>query len=101
MSPIPLRDRSIKITVHFERRDDGGLSIWSDDLPGLHLSHSNPSLALNDVKLALEGIITDMLGERVSVEPLVGIREALGLDVAERSITSTGIREYVTRPIAA
>jgi hypothetical protein len=100
MSPISLRNTSIKITVHFERRDDGGLSIWSDDLPGLHLSHTDP-LALNDVKPVLEGIITDMPGERVSVEPLVGIREALGLDLAERSITPTGIREYVTRPIAA
>jgi hypothetical protein len=101
MNPIPLRDRSIKITVHFERRDDGGLSICSDDLPGLHLSHSNPSLALNDVKPALEGIITDMLGERVSVEPLVGIREALGLDMPEQSIAPIGVREYVTRSIAA
>jgi hypothetical protein len=95
------RDQSIKITVHFERRDDGGLRIWSDDLPGLNLSHRDPVLALDDVKFALEGLITDMLGERVSVEPLVGIREALFLGPVDARQVPTGIREYVSRPIAA
>ena len=37
-----LRDQLLKVTVHFDRRDDGGLSIWSEDLLGLHLSHSDP-----------------------------------------------------------
>jgi hypothetical protein len=95
------RDQSIKITVHFERRDDGGLRIWSDDLPGLNLSHRDPALALDDVKFALEGLITDMLGERVSVEPLVGIREALFPKTNDAQQVPTGIREYVSRPIAA
>jgi hypothetical protein len=100
MSPT-LHDRSIKITVHFERRDDGGLSVWSDDLPGLHLSHQNPALVLDDVRRALEVLVTDALGERVSVEPLVGIREALLPEAIDIPQESAGTREYVTRPIAA
>jgi len=94
-----MRDQLLKVTVHFDRRDDGGLSIWSEDLPGLHLSHSDPSRVIEDVKPVLEGLLTDMLGERVSVQPLVGIREALSKhEVREEP---TGIREYATRLIAA
>jgi hypothetical protein len=26
-----------KIVVHFEAREGGGLSVWAEDLPGLHL----------------------------------------------------------------
>jgi hypothetical protein len=69
------------------------------DLPGLHLPHSDPSRVIEDVKPVLEGLLTDMLGERVSVQPLVSIREALGKhEVPEEP---TGIREYATRLIAA
>ena len=30
-----------KFTIHCETREDGGLRVWSDDLPGLVLSHSD------------------------------------------------------------
>jgi hypothetical protein len=40
-------------------------------------------------------------GERVSVEPLVGIREALFPQAADAQQVPTRIREYVSRPIAA
>ena len=56
------------------------------------------SRVLDDVKPALEGLLTDMLGERVSVQPLVAIREALSRHEAQEP---TGIREYATRLIAA
>jgi hypothetical protein len=52
-------DRLIKITVRFEARDDGGLSVWSDDLPGLHLSHRDAALVIEDVPSALAGLMTD------------------------------------------
>jgi len=95
----PMEGRSIKIVVTFELREDGGLRAWSDDLPGFVLSHSDPQLVIQDVKPALEGLITDLLGERVSVEPLVDIQEAL-LQKAPPSLP-TGPREYVSRSIAA
>jgi hypothetical protein len=94
-------DQSIKVTVHFERRADGGLRVWSEDLPGLTLSHQDPARVLADVKLAIEGLVTDMLGQRVRVEPLVGIQEALFPDEGRSKEIPSGIREYVSRAIAA
>jgi hypothetical protein len=96
-----LGDPLLKVTVHFDQRDDGGLSIWSEDLPGLHLSHSDPSRVIHDVKPVLEGLLTDMLGERVSVEPLVGIREALGKREVEEPQASIGIHEYAATRLNA
>jgi hypothetical protein len=94
-------DQSIKVTVHFERRADGGLYVWSEDLPGLNLSHEDPARVLLDVKLTIEGLVTDMLGQRVRVEPLVGIQEALFPDKDRSQQIPSGIREYVSRSIAA
>jgi hypothetical protein len=87
-----------KVVVHFEPREDGGLSVWADDLPGLHLSHSDPALVIDDVPRALAVLITDMLGERVTVEPLLGIREQAPARIPEPGVS---VREYVSRPIAA
>jgi hypothetical protein len=94
-----LRDQLLKVTVRFERRDDGGMTIRSDDLPGLHLSHSDPSRVVEDVKPALEVLLTDMLGERVSVQPLISIREALSEQAIRQD--QPGVHEYVTKLIAA
>jgi hypothetical protein len=91
------RDQSIKVTVHFERREDGGLTVWSDDLPGLTLSHRDPALVLEDVPSAIAGLVTDMLGERVRVEPLVGLHEALHPEAATKPDIPSGTREYVSR----
>lgn len=42
-----------KIQVTIERRDDGGLRIYSADLPGLVLSHSDARAVLADLGPAL------------------------------------------------
>src|SRR5260221_12516101 len=59
-----------KFVVSFERRDDGGLRAWSDDVPGFVLSHSDPKAVLEDVKPALEAIISHAYGTPVVVEEL-------------------------------
>ena len=46
-----------KITVTFERRPDGGLRVYSDELPGLTLSHAEHATVLADIKPAIEGLI--------------------------------------------
>ena len=97
MMSATYRHQSIKVTVHFERREDGGLTVWSEDLPGLTLSHRDPALVLDDVKAAIESLITDMLGERVRVEPLVELREVLHPETADKADIPSGIREYVSR----
>jgi hypothetical protein len=59
-----------KFIVNFERREDGGLRAWSDDVPGFVLSHSDPKAVLEDVKPALEAILSHVYGTPVVVEEL-------------------------------
>src|SRR5215468_7375473 len=94
------RDQSIKVTVHFERREDGGLTVWSDDLPGLTLSNRDPALVLKDVKPAIEGLVTDILGKRVRVEPLVALHEVLHPETTVKPDIPSGVREYVSKVAA-
>lgn len=46
----------IKITLAFENRGDGGLRVWSPELPGLVLSHPDPFLVIDDISRALAGL---------------------------------------------
>ena len=70
MSTKSNRHKMLKITVHFERRVDGGLRAWSDDVPGFVLSHSDPLLVLDDVEPALETILAARYECKVVVCPL-------------------------------
>jgi hypothetical protein len=51
--------RMPKVTISFERRPDGGLRVWSDELPGLVLSHSDARAVLADIGPALQNIWLD------------------------------------------
>jgi hypothetical protein len=75
-STKPLNDY-FKIVVAFEKRADGGLRAYSDDVPGFVLSHDDASALLKDVKPALEGILSDMFGTKIVVEQLARLRERL------------------------
>lgn len=50
--------RTNSIAVSLERRPDGGLRAWSDDVPGFVLSHKDASAVLRDIKPALEAILS-------------------------------------------
>ena len=70
MSPVVemLNERpswSYRIVVHFERREDGGLRAWCDQVPGLVLSHRNADDVLADIQPALEHILSIQLGHPV------------------------------------
>jgi hypothetical protein len=84
-----------KVVVQFERRSDGGLRAYSDEVPGLVLSHSDPKLVLADIKPALERILSHMFGGEVVVEELPSLRE--WLTQTEAAPLTHGHREYVTR----
>jgi hypothetical protein len=62
-------DRSYKIVVCFERRPDGGLRAWSDDVPGLVLSHRDHDGVLADVITGIREILSDRLGVAIEVRP--------------------------------
>jgi hypothetical protein len=58
------------IVVTFEGREDGGLTAYSDDVPGFVLSDFAPDAVVKDVRPALEGILSRWLREPVVVEEL-------------------------------
>ena len=72
-----MSEKSFKVTVTFERRSDGGLRAWSDDIPGLVLSHTDVDGVLSDIAPAIEVILSFRLRVPISVAPLENIREAL------------------------
>lgn len=84
-----IRSGSARIVVVFEKRADGGLRVYSDDVPGFVLSHPNVEAVQADVVPALEGIISEMIGQPVSVEFVSGQQSALRSDLERR--------EYATR----
>ena len=47
-------EKPFKATVTIERRPDGGLRVWSDDLPGLVLSHTNEDMVFADLPIAVK-----------------------------------------------
>ena len=64
-------------TLHFERREDGGLRAWSEQVPGFLLSHRSADAVLSDVQPALEGILSAQLGYEIKTTPLHDIKDAL------------------------
>lgn len=58
------------ISVVFENRPDGGIRVYSDDVPGFVLSHADKTAFLSDVRPALETIIGEMVGYKVLIVPI-------------------------------
>jgi len=48
-----------EVQIHIEPRDDGGLRVWSDDLPELVLSRTDPKLVMADLPAAIEVILAE------------------------------------------
>jgi hypothetical protein len=91
-----MQPRSFKVTVCFEPRPEGGLRAWSDDVPGLVLSHTDVDGVIEDVVEALRVILSYKFNTEIDVRPLGNIREALednGI-VAPRGFVP-GPKEYV------
>jgi hypothetical protein len=88
---------TFKVTVCFEARPDGGLRVYSDDVPGLVLSSMDVDGVLEDVTEALKYILSERFNAQVDVEPLRDIREALENRriVEPRHGFSPGPKEYV------
>lgn len=91
-----MSSRTFKVTVCFEPRDDGGLRVYSDDVPGLVLSSTDVDGVIEDVPTALSVILSDRFGAEIAVEPLGNIREALENNgIVPRKDFMRGPREYV------
>lgn len=85
-----------KVIVCFESRPDGGLRVYSDDVPGLVLSSVDVDGVLDDIPVALQFILSERLHANVEVEPLRNIREALEhKNIVEPRPFAPGPKEYV------
>ena len=77
-------DTLLKVTVVIERRADGGLYAYSDDVPGFVLSHIDPRAVVDDIEPALGEILSEKLGHKVTIKPIIDLREALIRDGMHR-----------------
>lgn len=86
-----------KIVVSFERREDGGLRAYSDDVPGFVLSHRDPIAVIRDVSPVLERILSAMWGVAVKADPLPHVGEPIEDDEVMESSATTypRPREYL------
>jgi hypothetical protein len=66
-----------ELNLIFEKREDGGLRVSSDDVPGFVLSNSDCEAVFADIRPALETILSEMFSGTVRVGPLESIREDL------------------------
>jgi hypothetical protein len=82
-----------RISLVFERREDDGLRVYSDDVPGFVLSHEDAAKVFADLKPALETILGEMLGGAVVVGPLEDLREQL----EDGGLIPTGRQTYVAQ----
>jgi hypothetical protein len=87
-----------KIQVTFERREDGGLRVYSAALPGFVLSHSEARLVLADVEPALAFMLSEMYSTQVVVERLTDLATELeDAGVIDPLPARSAILEYVAR----
>ena len=70
-------DQYLKVTVTFERRDDGGLRVWSDDVPGLLLSNPDANAVIGDVIPALETLFKHNRHMDVQFAPVTDVHSYL------------------------
>jgi hypothetical protein len=99
---------AFKVSVDFERREDGGLRAYSNDVPGFVLSHRDCDAVLGEVVPVLETILSDMFNKPIRVKELHDVRESLedagviarkartAKKTAARNVPTPGRREYVT-----
>lgn len=68
---------TFKVSVYFDKREDGGLRAYSHDVPGFVLSYADCDETLASVVPVLEALLTDMFHGPVRVKELNDIRSEL------------------------
>lgn len=57
------------VEVSTQRREDGGLRMWSEEMPGLILSGEDHDAVVADASLAIAALMSDIGYEIQSVRP--------------------------------
>ena len=60
----------VQIAVFFEKREDGGLRVYSDDVPGFVLSNIDCNAVFADIVPALETILSSRFHGTRGLNPL-------------------------------
>lgn len=82
-----------KVQVHLEQREDGGLRVWSDQLPELVLSHADANRVIADIPRAMEVILSERLGAPVRVGELTALPALNGQpDTSDRATREFAVR---------
>jgi len=93
----PKTPRFKEICLTFEKREDGGLRVYSDDVPGFVLSHSDCHLVFSDIKPAIEAILSEIFSREVTVGPLEHLRDDLEDNGFIPIYAATEHRRYVAQ----
>ena len=92
------RRKFAKVVVSFERRDDGGLRAYSDDVLGFVLSHRDPLAVIRDVEPVLARMLSAIWGVEVHASLLPHVGELMDDDETTPESIATyadRAREYV------
>lgn len=76
-----------------EPRGDGGLRAYSKEVPGFVLSHPDPQAVISDIIPALELMLSEMWGGKVTATHLESVSN--NLDDSPARTPCTGAKEYV------
>lgn len=74
---------AIRVTVTLERRNDGGLYVYSDDLPGFVLSHLDAHAVVSDIEPALAEFLSHKLSRKVTVKLITSSSPVTALPMEE------------------
>jgi hypothetical protein len=87
----------VRVTVTIEQREDGGLFVYSDDVPGFVLSHLDAHAVLADIEPALSIFLSDKLDREVVARGVTDLKEAMIRDGVIDPLPKSAItkRDYV------
>jgi hypothetical protein len=85
---------SYKIRVSIEPREDGGVRVWSEDLPELVLSHADAESVIADIPRAMEVILSERFGAPVRVQELEALPPPNGRSVISKAPVAPANREF-------
>lgn len=89
-----------KVTISIERRPDGGVRVYSDDMPELVLSGRDVASVLRDIVPAVETILGARMGCEVRASWLWPYREA-SKAASPRQVVSTPPRVELPSALGA
>ena len=84
MGPV----KGLIIRVICESREDGGLYLYSDELPGLHVSDPDPEKAINYTGIVIEKLLKLNFGLSVTARPAFDFETMRDCGKFEKSLQS-------------